>query len=125
MNLWLDDERPCPYPEGWEFALDAQDAVNWIDNNGTPEVCSLDHDLVEEHYPWNEVEHDDYTEPCGCAVVYWMMENSVFPERVIVHTMNVVGAAKMIEKLQEYGYRWRGMVNTPGANKYSWIMERD
>lgn len=122
--LWLDDERPCP-GDGWDRVWDYDDAVAWFIKYGTPEVASLDHDLADEHYPWRGVDYEQYTEKCGYDVVKWMMSHSIFPVKVIIHTMNPVGAANMIKELQRYRYIWSGMAKVPLANPYSWVMIRN
>jgi hypothetical protein len=122
--LWLDDERPSP-GAGWARVYDGDEAIAWMIDYGTPEVASLDHDLAEDQYPWEGKQYGEYEGLCGFDVVKWMMANSVFPDKVIIHTMNPVGAARMIEELQRYRYRCTGFAKVPLANPYSHVMERD
>lgn len=90
MNLYLDDVRKCP--PGFTLARTAMEAIEIL-KTGTVEFASLDHDLAEEHYPWNGGVQDERT---GYAVVKWMEENNVWPSKgVRVHSMNPVGRARM------------------------------
>lgn len=132
--LWLDDVRPAP-GEGWAHVWNYDEAISWFQTHGTPELASLDHDLADAHYARYAAEvNGDHAavlrfmeqedEKTGFDLVLYMMAHAIFPERVIVHSMNQIGAGNMIKELQRYGYVWRGMARVPNANPHSWIMER-
>lgn len=98
MILWLDDVRE-PWRYGYinaTWAKTAQEAIDYL-KTGKVEFASLDHDLADEHYPWNEVPEKDYKEQTGYSVVCWLEENPQFwpPKGTLVHSANPVGRAKM------------------------------
>lgn len=43
MNLWIDDKRKCP--QGWDWALNSEDAIRLIQDNPRYDWISFDHDL--------------------------------------------------------------------------------
>jgi CheY-like chemotaxis protein len=72
------------------------------------DVILLDHDLIEEHY-FSDIEDDERT---GYAVAAWL---ATHPDRqhtatIIVHSLNYVGAERMLEVLREAG---RDAVHVP------------
>lgn len=99
MKIWVDDERPAP--DGtWFHARTASDALrvlaayrsvrdNPLTQNVRVECISLDHDLGG----------DDTTRP----VVLWMAENNFWPDKVYVHTANVVGREWIEGMVNRYG----------------------
>lgn len=100
MKMWLDDIRePWKFGAiGWEWVKTAEEAINLL-KAGEVEVASLDHDLSDEHYPWNR--SNEYDMPVsgagtGYDVVCWMEENNAWPKGgVSVHSMNPVGRKRM------------------------------
>ena len=54
MNLWLDDVRnPATHGAiGFVWVKTAEEAIDML-KSGAVQFASLDHDLAEEHYPWN------------------------------------------------------------------------
>jgi hypothetical protein len=88
MKLYLDDLRPTP--EGWTQAYTAPEAIKILET-GQVVVLSLDHDLGE---PESEV-------GTGYTVITWLEEKAAFgewavvPEKIVVHSANPVGIAKM------------------------------
>jgi CheY-like chemotaxis protein len=84
---------------GCDVTCDAAEAIEWLGQNDY-DLILLDHDLREAHY--SSVSDDDDT---GYAVAAWLAEN---PEaqrgaRVIVHSLNFVGAGRMVEVMSEAG----------------------
>lgn len=103
MKLWLDDERPAPI--GWEWAKTYEGAVKIL-AGGQVQICSLDHDLGEEHYTSLQDPHG-YEEkvlqqvcPTGYHVALYMVEHGISPLTLNVHSMNPVGAVAMQQLLQ-------------------------
>lgn len=90
-KLWLDDERPCLYPEseGWVIARSSDEAKTLVLRHGPPVEMSLDHDLGG----------DD----TSMVFVKWLSDNhfDTLPEWQI-HSANVVGA----ENLKSYLRSW-------------------
>jgi len=107
MLLWLDDVRTAP-GYGWITVKTADEAIEKL-KTGQVEFASLDHDLADEHYPWNAIQDlvdpDDWSfylhqypengffkEKTGYNVILWMEENNVWPTHgVRCHSMNPVG----------------------------------
>lgn len=83
MFLWLDDLRdPAEYGcSGWEWVKTAEAAIELL-KTGRVLAASLDHDLGGTP---------------GYAVVLWMEEQDIWPERgVWVHSANVSAREKML-----------------------------
>src|SRR5277367_2898861 len=97
MTLWLDDVRP-PWKHGYigaEWCKTADEAIALLET-GKVTFASLDHDLAEEHYPWNCTELPRRGAKTGYDVVCWMEENGVWQkDGVRVHSgiiyMSTVG----------------------------------
>ena len=72
---------------------------------GRVEFASLDHDLAEEHYPWN-CDSIENAKGTGYDVVCWLEKNPQFwPKNgVKVHSMNPAGRARM-EAVIDMRYR--------------------
>lgn len=96
-NLWLDDIRP-PWQHGYINATWIKTASECIDclKTGHFDFASLDHDLADEHYPWN---CKDITRSIGTGydVVCFLEEKPEFwpLNGVRVHSANPVGKARM------------------------------
>lgn len=90
MKLYLDDVRPCP--PGWTLAKTAREAIELLEEGGDIVEVSLDHDLADEHYPWNGGRCGDGL--CGCAVALWLKVHD-FQGLVHLHTMNPAGRDRM------------------------------
>lgn len=102
MKVYLDDIREAPF--GWDRVKTADECISRLETGKVVEL-SLDHDLAEEHY----LEHFGYSSPpveyrekTGQAVVDWMAENNVWPEVIILHTMNSAGRANMKRTIERY-----------------------
>ena len=98
MKLWLDDVR-TPWSRGcigWEWAKTAVEAIALLET-GRVEAASLDHDLAEEHYPWNCGQLPRKGAGTGYDVVCWLEEHPQFWPKggVTVHSMNPSGGARM------------------------------
>jgi hypothetical protein len=96
MILWLDDIRP-PWKYGYlgaTWCKTADEAIALL-RTGTVTFASLDHDLAVEHMPMFDT-GGPYKEKTGMAVVEFMIESGIWPEKgVRVHSMNPVGRMKM------------------------------
>jgi hypothetical protein len=95
MKLWLDDIRePAKHGcAGWTWAKTADEAIDYL-KTGTVTEASLDHDLSFEHYELGS--NSGYKEKTGYDVILWMEENNVWPKTLAVHSMNPVGAQRML-----------------------------
>ncbi len=96
MMLWIDDLREAP--DGWNEAKNSDEAIRILERwwssaarfRGVSrlEEISFDHDLGGE----------DTTRP----VMLWMIENDVWPERIVVHTANPVGREWLVGMAKRY-----------------------
>lgn len=89
-RLWLDDVRRPP-SEGWIWATSVADAIEVLQAGDVAEA-SLDHDL----YPF---ERD------GVEVIEWMIEHTIFPRHVGIHSANGPASTKMCNIIERSGYR--------------------
>ena len=86
------------YPNNyWDIVRDYDAFVNWITNNGVPDVVSLDHDLADEHYDSESV--GMYLEKTGFDCVKFLVDychdnDVLFPEYYI-HSANPSGSKNM------------------------------
>jgi hypothetical protein len=117
--LFLDDIRQPSkvYPETfdaqWVIARNYKEFVNAIETRGLPELVSFDHDLAEEHYPFNEpqggirdrnnIPYQSYKEKTGYdaakfLVQYCLDMDANFPE-CRIHSMNPVGRKNIKDHL--------------------------
>lgn len=109
IRLWLDDIRdPYLYSHfGWVWAKDADSAIALLET-GLVVEASLDHDLSDEHYPWNcpYPRLPDRGAKTGYDVVCWMEENQVWPVNgTRVHSQNPAGKARMEQIIRKCLYR--------------------
>lgn len=98
MKLWLDDIRP-PWKHGcvgWTWAKTAEEAIVFF-ATGEVEEASLDHDLSE----MATIGQPAQGEKTGYTVVCWLEETGSWPVGPVhVHSMNPVGARRMIDVIQ-------------------------
>lgn len=107
MRLFLDDVRTAP-DSGWAVVRSYDAFVKVIEENGTPEVISFDHDLGFEHYPFGEqnpttkIPYDSYSEKTGYHCAKWCIETGHIPELAVVHSWNTVGSMNIANVLSKY-----------------------
>lgn len=113
-NLFLDDARRAPF--GWDVVRNYAAFVEYIQTHEMPSVISFDHDLGFEHYPLGEqdpgkeIPYESYSEKTGYDAAKWLvsyayrgpLSDSKFPDLVIVHSWNVVGARNIAKVLAPY-----------------------
>ena len=97
MNVFLDDERPCP--AGWKLLDTSDQLIRFVKENGSKiELISLDHDLGERtdtgyHFClWLENEY---------MTNYKRFKDWKF--KITVHSANPVGRIKMETVLKRLG----------------------
>ena len=105
-KLYLDDVR-VPQTEGWDIVRSYDDFVNWIEENGLPEVISFDHDLADVDYdPKTQRETFKYHETTGYDAAKWLCEycwtNGLPIPNWNVHSANPVGRDNIISILTAY-----------------------
>jgi hypothetical protein len=106
INMWLDDERPCPHVGNWVVAKNYDEAVQ-IMTKYTVQHASLDHDLAQEHYVPGDYDkpevYNNFTEKTGYDFVRWMEDNHCWPQHPpLVHSLNPVGARRMALVLSQH-----------------------
>lgn len=101
-----DDETRCAWfrtrlrDSQLDVTCDVRTAICWLATRDYRAVL-LDHDLIEEHYFSNEP--DD--ERTGYAVARWLADNptSQRDALILIHSLNYIGAARMLEVLRAAG----------------------
>lgn len=107
VKMFLDDIRQ-PWNcgcIGWELVKTADEAIAML-QTGQVEIASLDHDLAEEHYPWNCTELPPAGAKTGYDVVCFLESNPhLWPVGgVRVHSMNTAGKYRMCQVIyRHYG----------------------
>lgn len=86
-KLWVDDLRPPP-DGNWYWAQNYSEAMWYLKNFVVNEI-SLDNDLGEN-------------QPEGRKIVLWMAENEKWPEKVNIHSANVVAKEYMEGMIKRY-----------------------
>ncbi len=108
MKLFLDDLRSPP-DATWIVVRTAEAAIKELQKDHIT-FASLDHDLVDGHYPWNAghpyPDNDVLVKRTGAMtglnVVLWMKENKFWPViGVVVHSQNDVGRERMMRIITE------------------------
>lgn len=112
-SLYIDDQRTptttIPGYEPWNIVRNYDEFVNWITENGVPDLISFDHDLADEHMTdyykqmleqeYQHPDYDSYTEKTGLDCARWLVEyiqiNNLELKLVSVHSHNPVGAANI------------------------------
>lgn len=116
-KLYLDDIR-IPKTDDWEIVRSYKEFVDWITENGIPNVVSFDHDLANDHYgltsntdflTWQEYyEHQD-RELTGYDCAKWLceycMENGLPIPKWNVHSANPVGKENIENLIRNYEKR--------------------
>lgn len=112
LRLWVDDERPAP--PGWTWAKDYTSALLYLAGKKLTAI-SLDHDLGEKDLislknPHNPEEEAVPRPATGYDIATYLVENSLSPDILNVHSMNPVGAKAMQQLLQRARPAGRGPV---------------
>ena len=94
-KLYLDDVR-TPNTDGWEIVRTYEDFVNWVNENGLPDMVSFDHDLADVSYdPKTTSQSFTYREKTGYDAAKWLCEycwtNGLPLPQWNVHSANPVG----------------------------------
>lgn len=113
ISLYLDDTRTpidtIPGYHPWNIVRTYDEFVDWIVNNGIPDLISFDHDLAEEHINdyykqllENGFQHPNYHEykektglDCARFIVEYCQKMKVSLKACCVHSHNPVGATNI------------------------------
>ena len=111
--LYLDDIRKptttIPGYEPWYVVRNYDEFVEWITQNGIPDLLSFDHDLADEHIDdyyqqiasqgYQHPSYDNFKEKTGLDCARWLAEhcqnNNLQLNAVSVHSHNPVGASNI------------------------------
>lgn len=85
MKVFLDDVRDCPSSFYW--VRNYEECVDILKNCDI-DIISLDHDLGENK--------------TGYDVVKFMVQESIFPKEIYIHSANPIGAQNMKDLLKKY-----------------------
>lgn len=88
----------------WHIVRNYEQFINWIIENGLPEMISFDHDLADEHY-WNNdtkrfVEKTGYD--CAKWLIDYCMDNKLDLPEFYCHSMNPVGKENIESLLKNF-----------------------
>lgn len=114
IKMWLDDIRdPVKFGAiGFDWVKTYDEAIELL-KTGEVVVASLDHDLSIDA-TLGYWEH----ELTGYDVVCWMEKNDVWPEEVVVHSLNPVGRERMLAVIKRaFGKGKLGLYGTNLALK--------
>jgi hypothetical protein len=116
MYVFLDDERnpwspkiEIGFPQiphsHWYVVRDIDEFKSVIDHylSGITHIA-FDHDLAEEHYPWNGNKHDDGRTGLDCAkyLVQKCIDTKTKLPNFSVHSMNPAGRENILSYLESY-----------------------
>ena len=118
--LYLDDVRTptetLPNAHPWIIVRNYDEFVDYITNNGIPDVISFDHDLGEEHVKdyieqvfknnYQNPDYDSYTEKTGLDCAKFLCEYATSMNQeiktCIVHSQNPVGAYNIMHYINGF-----------------------
>ena len=111
MKIWHDDIRVPPDPSWWWARTN--DQAKWLlegcSGHTIIEAISLDHDLGLDQLDPSKHERayalKGNGEETGDDLVAWMVEKALVPDKVVIHSWNPSGAARMLRRMRAAGYR--------------------
>lgn len=142
VSLYLDDIRtPTETLSGyseWNIVRNYDEFVEWITENGIPDLVSFDHDLAEEHMDdylkqimvegFQHPSYHDYKEKTGldCAkfLVEYSEKNNIPLKQCVVHSHNPVGARNIQSYINGY-LRHVGAAETCYIGRFPFKTEND
>jgi hypothetical protein len=92
-KLYLDDER-FPKSEGWVIVRNYLQFINYITENGLPDMVSFDHDLG------NAIDRTGYD--CAKWLCEYCMENDLALPEFNIHSGNPVGRDNIESYLESF-----------------------
>ena len=119
--LYLDDVRTptvtIPGYHPWDVVRNYDEFVDYISNNGIPNLISFDHDLADEHmddyaeqvgkYGFQNPDYQKYQERTGLDCARWLVEDYCQPKGMVlktcsVHSHNPVGSINIQSYINGY-----------------------
>jgi hypothetical protein len=119
--LYLDDVRTptetLPGYHPWNVVRNYNEFVDWITENGIPDLISFDHDLAKEHIDdyfsqfaregYQIPSYENYKEKTGLDCARWLCEtysqpNSIPLSQCVVHSHNPVGTRNIHSYINGY-----------------------
>lgn len=93
------------YDNKWDIVRDYNEFIDYIMENGVPDVISFDHDLDSEHYD-GSIDIASYIEHTGYDATKWLIDycrtyNVPFPE-AYCHSANPVGKENIEIAISKY-----------------------
>lgn len=139
--LYLDDERiPTTTIQGfepWYTVRNYDEFVQWITDNGIPDLVSFDHDLGDEHYKdytnfqaqgIAAINYGDFKEKTGFDCALWLCEFCELSgqklDLVSVHSFNPLGA-KNIQTMVNNFKKHMGWPQDCFMMKHPFVMKSD
>lgn len=104
------------YHEEWIIVRSYKQFINYIEQNGLPEIISFDHDLadfpetrellhIEEWF--NILEEKEYTGmDCAKWLVNYCIDNKCILPKFIVHSQNPIGKKNIQELLNNFNNKY-------------------
>lgn len=86
------------YLMDWDLVTNYNEFINYIINNGVPDVISFDHDLGHEHYTDNpDIDYSQFNEKTGYDCAKWLIDYCLdneleYPKQIYIHSMNPYGS---------------------------------
>lgn len=119
IKLFLDDTRD-PWDDTWVVVRNYKEFVEFLEENGPPDVVSFDHDLHFEHYPkkpypseeeYNKL-YKNFKFNTGKECAEWMcnycVEGGYSLPICFVHSMNPPGARNISSIIKQYALFYYG-----------------
>jgi hypothetical protein len=113
MSRRVGTEASVYQNDDWNIVRTYDEFVNWINQNGLPDLISFDHDLADEHIQYyfdNGGHHNPpnpqettFTEKTGYDCTKWLVDycvenNKSLPD-YLVHSANPVGSLNILTYL--------------------------
>lgn len=108
IKLWHDDVRRPP-DDSWMWARSNAEAMEVL-NTAFVHILSMDHDLGGADIPVGQLHHilDDPDmakldgNETGVALAEFIGQHDLYPEQIIIHSMNPVGAGNILAAFQKW-----------------------
>lgn len=113
IKLWHDDVREPP-DDSWLWARDNADAMAVLMSEFDVGILSMDHDLGGSDIPLDTLKlyqpgGNDYAaivgDETGVELAEFIGKHDLFPQQIIIHSMNPVGAGNILAAFQKWSGR--------------------